>query len=211
MMLVVGLGNPGRKYAQTRHNVGFDVIVQLCDRWGISVAGRKLFGALVSDGTHQGEPAMLARPQQYMNRSGQPVASIMGHLKLSAERVVVVHDDMGLSPGTIRLRSGGGHGGHNGLRDLIAHIGRDFLRVRVGIGRPDDGQDPADFVLGKWAESEQSWLPGSIATGSDAVEMILSEGLIAAMNRFNVRDKPARAANHGVKSNNPVPESGALE
>jgi PTH1 family peptidyl-tRNA hydrolase len=216
MMLVVGLGNPGRKYARTRHNVGFDVIAQLCDRWGASVVGRKLFGALVSEGAHGEDAAMLARPQQYMNRSGQPVASIMGHLKLPAERVVVVHDDMGLPPGTVRLRGGGGHGGHNGLRDLIAHIGRDFLRVRVGIGRPNEGVDPADFVLGKWTESEQTWLPDAINTGSSAVEVILSEGLIAAMNRFNVREKPAKAAGHGVnfkniKSNNPVPDSGALE
>jgi PTH1 family peptidyl-tRNA hydrolase len=211
VFLFVGLGNPGRKYAQTRHNVGFDVIAQLCDRWGVSAVGRKLFGALVTEGTHAGQPAMLARPQQYMNRSGQPVASLMGLLKLTPERVVVVHDDMGLSPGTVRLRARGGHGGHNGLRDLIAHIGPEFPRIRVGIGRPDEGVDPADFVLGGWTAAEQAWLPETIRAGSDAAEVILSEGLIAAMNRFNVRDKPARSADHGMKTIPPASETGALE
>lgn len=210
MHLVVGLGNPGRRYVRTRHNVGFDVITQLCERWGMSVAGRKLFGALVSDGSIDGHPAQLARPQKYMNLSGQPVASLMGLHRITPEQVVVIHDDMGLPFGTVRLRRGGGHGGHNGLRDLIAHIGREFLRVRVGIGRPSEGEDAADFVLARWGEEESARLPDVISTGSDAAEVILSEGIIAAMNRFNVREKPPRAP-HCTPSNPPVPSTGALE
>jgi PTH1 family peptidyl-tRNA hydrolase len=211
MMLLVGLGNPGRKYAQTRHNVGFDVVARLCDRWGLSVLGQKLFGAQVSTGSLEGHPACLARPQKYMNRSGQPVASLMGHLKLTPERVVVVHDDMGLPPGTVRLRSGGGHGGHNGLRDLIAHIGRDFLRIRVGIGRPPVGEDPADYVLGSWSEADSQWLAGAIDTSSDAAQTVLTSGIVAAMNQFNVREKAAHLAAHGTLPNPSAPETGALE
>ena len=148
---------------------------------------------------------MLARPQKFMNLSGQPVASLMGYHKLKPEQVVVVHDDMGLPFGTVRLRGGGGHGGHNGLRDLISHIGQHFPRIRVGIGRPQTGWDPADFVLGKWTGEEVARLPNVIDTGSDAAEAILSGGLIAAMNKFNVRDK------HGPLSNPSAPSTGAVE
>ena len=187
MFLVVGLGNPGRRYDGTRHNVGFDVVDRLCSRWGIDPTGRAQFGSLISDGVVAGTRALLARPQKYMNCSGQPVASLLGYYKLSAERVVVVHDEMGHPFGAVRCQAGGGHGGHNGLRDLIQHIGREFLRVRVGIGRPPSGWDPADYVLGKWSSSEQPQHGELVDTSSDAVESILRDGLIAAQNRFNVR------------------------
>jgi len=124
MKLVIGLGNPGRRYQETRHNVGFDVIERLISRWHFSEEGRNQFGSVVCDGQIKGLKTLLVRPQQYMNRSGQPVASIMGYYKLTNADTVVVHDDIGLPFGTVRCREGGGHGGHNGLRDMFRCVGK---------------------------------------------------------------------------------------
>jgi PTH1 family peptidyl-tRNA hydrolase len=209
MRLVVGLGNPGRRYAGTRHNVGFHVVERLCARWGIDPQGRSELGSQVTDGSVAGARALLARPQQFMNRSGQPVSSLASFYKLSPERIVVIHDEMGLPPGEIRCREGGGHGGHNGLRDIIAHIGRDFLRVRLGIGRPSDGGDVTEHVLGSWAEDEQALIRSAVEVGCDAVEAILSDGIVAAQNRFNVRPKTGPPPIS--QSQKPRPDTGALE
>lgn len=186
MQLVVGLGNPGEKYTNTRHNVGFHVVATLCSRWGIpsTTAGH---GSLVAQGAFQGSPTTLARPQQYMNRSGQPVAALMAEQQLSPKDIVVVHDEMGLPFGDIRCKAGGGHGGHNGLRDIIAHIGSDFLRVRFGIGRPESGGDVTEHVLGVWTQEQANALNEAIDVACDAVEVTLADGIVAAQNRFNVR------------------------
>lgn len=184
MHLVVGLGNPGRRYASTRHNVGFRVVERLAERWGIAADGKEL-GSLTGHGSIRHQRAVLVRPQSWMNRSGHPVASILGYYKRGVGDVVVVHDELDLPFGQVRLKVGGGHGGHNGLRDLIKHIGRDFVRVRVGIGRPPQGWDPADYVLAKWTSPESTALPGVVDTASDAVEQILVDGAEVAMNRVN--------------------------
>ena len=188
MWLVVGLGNPGRRYASTRHNVGFDVIETLAQRWSIPAEGKQL-GALVGAGRIGNEKAMVARPQSFMNRSGQPVRSLMGYFKLDTDRVLVVHDDLDLPFGRVQLKRGGGHGGHNGLRDIAKHGAKDTVRVRVGIGRPPEGWETADYVLGKWGDREVGQISQVVDRASDAVEAVLREGLESAMNHINARPK----------------------
>lgn len=195
MHLVVGLGNPGRKYEKTRHNAGFLVVDRLAERWGGDV-GTKQLGALV-DKVAIGSgrlSAVLAKPQSYMNLSGQPTVSLRGWYKLDNDRVVVVHDEVDLPFGTVRIKVGGGHGGHNGLRDLLKHLGNEpFVRVRFGVGRPPEGWDTADYVLAKWQGSEQDELPDVVDRAADAVEAVLTEGPTAAMNRINTRPDPSRS------------------
>ena len=188
MWIVVGLGNPGRRYAATRHNIGFDVIENLANRWSIPAEGKQL-GSLVGSGSICNEKTVLVRPQSYMNRSGQPVRSIMGYYKREVERVVVIHDELDLPFGRVQLKRGGGHGGHNGLRDVAKHGARETIWVRVGVGRPPDGWDTADYVLGKWSDSEKGQVGQVVDRASDAVEAVLRDGLETAMNQFNVRNK----------------------
>ena len=187
MKLVLGLGNPGRKYAGTRHNVGFLVVDRLASRSGDSVT-TKQFGALVGKALVGSRPAVLAKPQGYMNRSGQPAASLRGYYKLDNDEVIVVHDDLDLPFGEVRVKQGGGHGGHNGLRDLSRALGGTYLRVRVGVGRPPQGWDPADYVLGKWTQVEQESLDTIVDQAADAVEAVARDGVGTAMNQFNVRE-----------------------
>lgn len=198
MFLVVGLGNPGRRYVRTRHNVGFKVIENLQERWQIQGESAQL-GALVGSGMIASTRVTLARPQKFMNRSGHPVASIAGYYKLEDKDVIVVHDDVDLPFGQVRVKRGGGHGGHNGLRDIIKHFGRDFPRIRVGVGRPPEGWDTADYVLGKWGPSEQDEVSHMVDQASNAVEAVLRDGLEAAMNQFNTRPKADnQAENNGA-------------
>ena len=186
MFMVVGLGNPGRRYVETRHNVGFAVIETLAQRWTIPADGKQL-GALVGSGRVSNGKAMLVRPQSFMNRSGTPVRSLMGYYKLETDKVVVVHDDLDLPFGRVQIKRGGGHGGHNGLRDINKHAGPEYARVRMGVGRPPEGWDTADYVLGKWSSSETNELESILGKGADAVESILRDGVDAAMNVVNVR------------------------
>ena len=186
MQLVVGLGNPGKRYAGTRHNVGFDVVTRLGARFGIRADSPQL-GSLTGSGEVGGQKVQLVLPQSFMNLSGQPVGSIAGYYKVPPEEVVVVHDDLDLPFGDVRCKAGGGHGGHNGLRDLHRHIGPDYLRVRVGIGRPPEGRQTVDHVLSPWTTEERAALDPVVDTAADAVEAILHDGVRAAMNRFNVR------------------------
>ena len=190
MHLVVGLGNPGRRYVQTRHNVGFMVIENLANRWTIPADGKQL-GALVGGGRIADSKAMVVRPQSFMNRSGQPVRSLMGYFKLESTDVIVVHDDLDLPFGRVQIKRSGGHGGHNGLRDINKHVGNEYVRIRMGIGRPPEGWDTADYVLGKWNPEEKSEMESILDRGADAVEGVLRIGLDAAMNEFNQRPQGA--------------------
>jgi peptidyl-tRNA hydrolase, PTH1 family len=186
MHLVVGLGNPGRRYARTRHNAGFLVVDRVAARAGESV-DRGQLGADVGTIRLGSAPVVLAKPRSYMNRSGQPVASLKGWYKVELDDIVVVHDDLDLPFAAVRVKQGGGHGGHNGLRDVGRAIGRDYVRVRVGIGRPPEGWDPADYVLARWSGAEASELEEVVDNAADAVEAVVREGPLAAMNRFNER------------------------
>ena len=194
MFLVLGLGNPGRKHSQTRHNVGFLVADRLAERAGEQV-DKKQLGALVAKVLVSNKPGVIAKPQSYMNLSGQPAASLKGFFKVENTDTIVVHDELDIPFGDVRVKVGGGHGGHNGIRDLNKHVGNDTIRVRVGVGRPPEGWDTADYVLGKWSPAEASGLPTIVDDAADAVEAILRDGVMAAMNHFNTRGRVPGSGN----------------
>ena len=184
MRMVVGLGNPGSEYARTRHNMGFMVIDALGGLLGIDTRGRK-FGARFGSGVYRDDKLILLKPWQYMNRSGQAVATALGFYKLSPDDLLVVTDDMALEPGRIRIRPRGSAGGHNGLADIIARLGSsDFARLRVGIG-PCGRQDAADYVLSRPSEDEWPVLERAVEASREAVMCWLQEGIDIAMNRYN--------------------------
>ena len=189
MWLVVGLGNPGQEYAGNRHNVGFDVVAELAAR-AKAPPLREKFGAAIGEATIRGERVLLCKPMEFMNVSGQSVARVAKFWKIAPESTVVVHDDLDLPFGRLKLGAGGGHTGHNGIRSLLADLGTaDFLRVRFGIGRPAPGGAAADYVLADFSRAEQKDLPQLRSQAADAVEEILARGLTAAMNRFNTTEK----------------------
>jgi PTH1 family peptidyl-tRNA hydrolase len=183
--LVVGLGNPGPAYAGNRHNAGALVLDLLGGRAGGRFKAHK-GRADVLEGRLGGVRAVLAKPRSYMNESGGPVAGLTGFFKIPPARLVVVHDELDLPYGSLRLKLGGGDNGHNGLRSITRSLGtRDYLRVRFGIGRPPGRQDPADYVLRDFAPAERKDLPFHLDRAADAVEALLSSGLEPAQNQFN--------------------------
>lgn len=192
MHLVLGLGNPGGKYRHTRHNAGFMVVDRLARRAGVSCE-RKQFGALVERVRVGTEDVILAKPQTFMNLSGQAAVSLRGFYKPEESAIVVVHDEVDLPFGDIRIKVGGGHGGHNGLRDLQAKLGTNgFTRVRFGVGRPPPGWETANYVLADFTAEETEQLDSLIDQAADAVEAIVQDGVRAAMNRFNARPRKPR-------------------
>jgi peptidyl-tRNA hydrolase, PTH1 family len=190
----VGLGNPGSAYARTRHNVGFLVLDRLAAETKVTFAPEAVQAeagwAVVSR-----TPVVLLKPQAFMNRSGPPVASWLTGLALCAERLVVVHDDLDLPLGRLRLTGGAGSGGHRGVASIQAELGtRDFPRVRVGIGRPDDDENAADHVLGEFRPEEYPLVEEMVTRAAAAVLSLIGEGLAAAMGRYNVRAMPEASA-----------------
>ncbi len=184
--LVVGLGNPGPGYAGNRHNAGFLVLDLLAERTGSRFKAHK-GRADVVEGRLAGVPAVLAKPKSYMNESGGPVAGLRDFYKVPVERIVVVHDELDIPYGALRLKAGGGDNGHNGLKSLTRSLGsRDYLRVRFGIGRPPGRQDPAEFVLKDFAGAERKELPFYVDRAADAVEALLTGPLEVAQNTFHV-------------------------
>jgi len=183
--VVVGLGNPGTRYQGTRHNIGFEVVDLLADRHGISLKEKK-FKAHIGKGLVASESVMLVCPQTFMNCSGDSISPLVGFYKLQVDTLIVLHDDLDLPMGTVRVKSGGGHGGHNGLRDLVAKLGSsDFQRVRVGIGRPEGPMATKDWVLSRWQSSQVVRLAGIRDRAIEAVEAVLRHGVLEAMNQFN--------------------------
>jgi peptidyl-tRNA hydrolase, PTH1 family len=184
--IIVGLGNPGPEYANTRHNAGQMVIALLAERMGARFKANRT-RCDIAEGRLAGQVVTLARPRSYMNLSGGPVGALAAFYKLPAERVVVVHDELDVPFGNVRLKLGGGSGGHNGLRSITAALGTpDYYRVRFGIGRPPGRMDPADYVLREFAAAERKSLPLEIDRCADAVEALISKGLVAAQNEFHV-------------------------
>lgn len=186
--LVVGLGNPGPSYATSRHNVGRLVVELLADRLGASFKAHRRGRADVAPARlgGAGVPVVLARPRSYMNESGGPVARLRDFYKVSNERLVMVHDELDLPYGTLRVKVGGGDNGHNGLRSVRAALGTgDFCRVRIGIGRPPGRMDPAAFVLKPFASAERADLPLHVDRAADAVEALIVDGLAYAQNQYN--------------------------
>jgi len=183
--LVVGLGNPGPRYAGTRHNAGFLVADLLAERLHSRFKAHRGRADLV-EGRLAGRPVVIAKPKAFMNLSGGPVASVSRFFKIPVERLIVVHDELDLDYGRLRLKAGGGDNGHNGLKSLRSALGSgEFFRVRVGIGRPPGRQDPADYVLKDFAVAERKELPFHVDRAADAVQTLLELGLDAAQNRFN--------------------------
>lgn len=184
--LVVGLGNPGADYTDTRHNVGFGVVEQLAARAGGGRFSKHRANADVVEGRLAGRRVVFAKPRTYMNVSGGPVAGLAKYFSVATEDLVVVHDDLDLGFGVVRLKRGGGEGGHNGLRSISSSVGtRDYLRVRFGIGRPPGRQDPADFVLKRFSGAERKELELALDLAADATEALLADGLEPAQNRFH--------------------------
>jgi len=183
--LVVGLGNPGPSYADHRHNVGAMVVDLLAGRVGARWRAHKSRADVV-EGRLGGSPVVLAKPRSYMNDSGGAVVSVRDYYDVPLERVVVVHDELDLPFETLRLKAGGGDNGHNGLRSLRRSLGSgEFLRLRVGIGRPPGRMDPADFVLKPFTAAERRELPLVLDRAGDAVELLVREGLAATQNRVH--------------------------
>ena len=196
MWLVVGLGNPGSQYAGNRHNVGFEVVDQLLSRARAAPLRSKM-GAAIGEATLRGQRILLCKPMEFMNVSGQATARVAKFWKVPVDRTIVVHDDLDLPFGRLKLGAGGGAGGHNGLKSLIGEFAPDFLRVRFGIGRPPAGHDPANYVLTDFSRSERDQLPALYATAADAVEEIIGNGLTVAMNRFNTKPKSTKSNDPG--------------
>jgi PTH1 family peptidyl-tRNA hydrolase len=183
--LVVGLGNPGRKYQNTRHNLGFWTIDDIAQENGSSVK-RKLCDALVGEWPSDGETTLLAKPQTYMNRSGECVSDLLRHFRAGPGDLIVIHDDLDLPFGRIRIRPAGGAAGHRGVLSIIQSLAtEEFYRVRLGIGRPPDGVDPTDFVLESFTSEELDQLAGLVSRASQAVVFLLREGGPSAMEQFN--------------------------
>lgn len=185
--LVMGLGNPGPRYEMTRHNIGQLVADELADRIGASWRQHKA-GARVAEGWLRpgGPKLVVAKSNGYMNTSGGPAAALAKFFGLTPDRVVVVHDELDIPFDQIKLKSGGGHGGHNGIRDIAKALATpDFARVRAGIGRPPGRQDPADWVLSEFSPTERKTLPILVSDAADAVELIVEEGLTAAQQKVH--------------------------
>lgn len=185
MKLIIGLGNPGEKYDQTRHNIGFRVIDECSNRLGINVNQTK-FKSMFGYEVVQGEKLCLLKPLTYMNLSGEAVRPFIDYYKISVEDIVVVYDDLDLPPGKIRLRQKGGHGGHNGIKSLIAHLGTEkFKRIRVGVGRPPIGIQVSNYVLGTFSPEEKPLVSEAVVNSTDACETWLKEDFLKVMNRYN--------------------------
>ncbi|HUR33899.1 MAG TPA: aminoacyl-tRNA hydrolase [Vicinamibacterales bacterium] len=182
MKAIVGLGNPGREYAGTRHNIGFDVVEDVARRWNVQLRPWKSVADVAVVGARG---AVLVEPQTFMNLSGEAVARIAAFHKLDPKDVLVVLDEVQLPVGRIRLRRSGSAGGHNGLKSIIQHLGSEFPRLRLGVGRGDPEWDLADHVLSRFARDEREAVAASIARAADAVELFVEQGLEMAMSRFN--------------------------
>lgn len=184
-ILIVGLGNPGNKYEGTRHNIGFEIVRELAAIGGINLANSN-FEGLCGAGTLWGRQVVLLLPQTYMNLSGQSVGKAARFYRIPVQNVIVAHDEIEIAPGTVRLKRGGGHAGHNGLRSIDQHLGsKDYIRVRLGVGRPFEQGDVSNWVLGKFGKADAAALENLIRRGPDSVEFLLKGDLVTAQNEIH--------------------------
>ncbi len=189
MYLIVGLGNPTKNYSHTRHNVGFDMLDAVADACRVSVDTRK-HKALIGKGVIGGQKVILAKPQTYMNLSGESVREIRDFYKIEPEHILIIYDDISLDVGQLRIRAKGSAGGHNGIKNIIAHLGTtEFPRIKVGIGGKPEGWDLADYVLSRYSAAEREALREAAGQVAQAVEMIVDGDIAGAMNRFNGKKK----------------------
>ena len=190
MYLIVGLGNPGRQYEATRHNMGFDTIDCLIEKHNVPQGGVK-FNAMYGKGIIGGDKAILMKPLSFMNLSGGPVRDMVNFFKIDPEKeLIVISDDIDLEPGQLRIRKQGSAGGHNGLKDIIQKLGtQNFVRIKIGVGAKPQGWDLADHVLSRFPDSERKLVDEAIREAADAVEKIIAQGPDAAMNEYNRKKK----------------------
>lgn len=190
MYIIAGLGNPGKEYEKTRHNVGFDVIDAIADKYNISVLELK-HKAMLGRGYVEGQKAVLVKPLTFMNLSGESIRPVVDYYKADAQtELIVISDDISLEPGQLRVRKKGSAGGHNGLKNIIRQLGHDnFQRVRIGVGEKPKNYDLADWVLGHFSKGEREAVDEAVLKAVRAVEMILADGADAAMNEFNRKGK----------------------
>ncbi len=185
IFVIAGLGNPGGKYENTRHNVGFDAIDLLSQQYGIKVSKLK-HKALIGDGTIKNERVLLVKPQTFMNLSGESIRDLVDWFKVPMERLIVIYDDVDLPLGKVRIRPSGSSGTHNGMRSVIYQLQKDnFPRVRIGIDKAPEGWELADYVLGRFNPEERKTIGGAISNAADAAAAIVSSGVSTAMNLYN--------------------------
>lgn len=186
MYIIVGLGNPGKDYTNTRHNIGFDVIDKLAEKENIGVLEKK-HKAIIGKGYIDGQKVVLVKPQTYMNLSGESVREVVDYYKIDeTEELIIISDDISLEPGQLRIRKKGSAGGHNGLKNIISHLGHDeFQRVKMGVGEKPKGYDLADYVLGHFTGDERKIMDKAATEAADAIKMMMREGADAAMNVYN--------------------------
>lgn len=186
MYIIVGLGNPGKQYEKTRHNIGFDFIDTLADKYNISVLEAK-FKALIGKGVIEGQKVILAKPLTYMNLSGESIRQLIDYYKVDEEsELIVVYDDISLNPGGLRIRAKGSAGGHNGIKNIIQHLGHDkFMRIKVGVGEKPKGWDLVDYVLGRFTTDDRKLVDEAVNVAVEATTIMITEGIDEAMNRCN--------------------------
>lgn len=190
MYIIVGLGNPERKYDGTRHNIGFSALTVLADTYGISMDIKK-HKAVCGKGVIEGQKVLLAMPQTYMNLSGESVRELVDYYKIDPEQeLIVIYDDINLAPGKLRIRPKGSAGGHNGIKNIIAHLGTQvFPRIRVGVGEKPKGWDLADYVLGRYSAEDRKIIDEAQKEAAEAVKMMVMDDVRGAMNRYNTKKK----------------------
>jgi PTH1 family peptidyl-tRNA hydrolase len=188
IQLIVGLGNPGQQYERTRHNAGFWFIDAIARTHGINLKSENKFHGEVGKGRIDGEEVWLLKPMTFMNKSGQGIAALARFYKIDAENILIAHDELDLAPGTVRLKKGGGHGGHNGLRDTVAQLGtKEFQRLRLGIGHPGHASQVSGYVLSKAPAIDQALTEGAIDKALDSLSLIVSGDLQKAMNQLHTQ------------------------
>lgn len=185
LSLIVGLGNPGTEYAQTRHNAGFWYVERLAERYNISLKKDSKYNAISGRGHIEGQDVRLLLPLTYMNRSGQSVVPFAKFYQISTPNILIAHDELDMNPGVIRLKKGGGHGGHNGLKDIVPHIGAHFLRLRIGIGHPGSKERVSGHVLSKAPQNEQQIIDQAIEHALDQSKALILGDIAQAMNSIN--------------------------
>jgi len=187
--LIIGLGNPGEKYSKTRHNAGFWFIDELAKKVGASFKTESKFSGEVAKASIDGKPIWLLKPSTFMNRSGLAAHQLSSFYKIPAQQILVAYDELDLPVGTARLKKGGGHGGHNGLRDLHAQIGKEYMRLRLGIGHPGDSKKVADYVLSRPSQNDEIGIINAIDRSLDVIEKVISGDLEKAMNILHTEHK----------------------
>jgi len=188
LTIIAGLGNPEDRYAQTLHNAGFWFVDELARRAGAQFKYEKRFAADVCKIGIAGADVWLIKPQSYMNQSGGPIRGILDYYRQSTDRLLIAHDEIDLPPGTVRLKLGGGHGGHNGLRDVIRHCGAEFMRLRLGVGHPGHKDEVTDYVLKTASRDVEAAIRANVDAAADVMPLLADEGLNAAMKKLHTSE-----------------------